>query len=54
MKFFKSKILSFGSARFKKDLKEVINKVLMERLTLFELNNLNLDSDEGPKKVLQP
>jgi hypothetical protein len=49
-----SKILSFGSARFKKDLKEVINKVLMERLTLFELNNLNLDSDEGPKKVLQP
>ena len=49
-----SKILSFGSARFKKDLKEVINKVIMNRMTLTELDNLNLDSEEGPKKVLKP
>ena len=49
-----SKILSFGSARFKRDLKDVIDKVLMKRLTLFELDNLNLDGDDGPKKVLKP
>ena len=49
-----SKILSFGSARFKKDLKAVIDKVLMKRMTLFELNSVNLDGEEGPKKVLKP
>ena len=49
-----SKILSFGMARFKKDLKAVIDKVLMKRMTLFELNNVNLDGEEGPKKVLKP
>ena len=49
-----SKILSFGMARFKKDLKIVINKVLMERMTMTELDNLNLDGEEGPKKVLKP
>ncbi len=50
----RSKILSFGSARFKKDLKVVIDKVLMERMTLTELDNLDLDGEDGPKKVLQP
>ena len=50
----RSKILSFGSAKFKRDLKVVIDKVLMERLTLSELNNLDLDGEEGPKKVLKP
>lgn len=50
----RSKIISFGSARFKKDLREVIDKVLMERLTLTELDALDLDGDEGPKKVLKP
>lgn len=49
-----SKILSFGMARFKKDLKAVIDKVLMNRMTLTELDNLNLDGEEGPKKVLKP
>ena len=50
-----SRIISFGSARFKQDLKEVINKVLMERLTLSELNNLKLDEEEpDAKKVLKP
>ena len=34
--------------------KEIIDKVLMERLTLTELDNLDLDGDEGPKKVLKP
>ena len=51
----RSKIISFGSARFKQDLKKVINKVLMERLTLYELNNLNLDEEEPEtKKVMKP
>ena len=49
---FKNNVVA--SSRFKKDLKVVINKVLMERMTLTELDNLNLDSEEGPKKVLKP
>ena len=50
----KSKVISFNSARFKTDLKEVMNKVLMKRMTLFELSNLNLDSESAQKKVLKP
>jgi hypothetical protein len=49
-----SKVLSFGMARFKKDLRVVIDKVIMKRMTLFELKNINLDDEEGPKKVLRP
>ena len=50
----RSKILSFGSATFKKDLKVIMEKVLFERLTIFELDNLVLDNDNGPKKELRP
>lgn len=50
----KSSLISFNSARFKRELKEIIDRVLMERLTLTELDNLDLDGDEGPKKVLRP
>jgi hypothetical protein len=49
----RSKILSFGSASFKKDLKVVIEKVLFERLTITELDNLKLEDDDNPKKVLK-
>jgi hypothetical protein len=50
----KSKVISFNSARFKTALKEVMNKVLMKRMTLFELSNLNLDGESAQKKVLKP
>lgn len=50
----RSKIVSFGSATFKKDLKVIVNKVLFDRLTIFELDNLVLDEDSGPKKELRP
>lgn len=50
----KSKILSFGSATFKKDLKVIMDKVIFGKLTIFELDNLVLDEDNGPKKELRP
>ena len=49
----RSKILSFGSATFKKDLKVILDKVLFERLTITELDSLVLE-DSGPKKELRP
>lgn len=50
----RSKVLSFGAMSFKKDLKALIEKVLMERMTLTELENLSLEDDTGPKKVFRP
>ena len=50
----RSKVLSFGAIAFKKDLKQLMDKVLMERMTLTELDNISLDSDDGPKKVFRP
>ncbi len=51
----RGKVISFGSINFKKDLKAVIDKVLMQRLTITELENINLDEEEiGVKKVLKP
>lgn len=49
----RSKVVSFGSATFKKDLKVIIDKVLMDRLTITELDNLVLEEDSGPKKELR-
>lgn len=49
-----SKVVSFGSATFKKDLKVIIDKVLKDRLTITELDNLVLEEDSGPKKELRP
>ena len=50
----RSKILSFGSATFKKNLKVILDKVLFERLTITELDSLVLEEDSGPKKELRP
>lgn len=49
----KGKVLSFGSAAFKRDLKGIIDKVLFERLTITELDNLVLEDNEDPEKVLK-
>lgn len=49
----RGKIISFGSMAFKKDLKVIIEKVLFERLTITELDNLVLDDEDNPKKVLK-
>lgn len=49
----RSKVLSFSAMEFKKDLKEFINKVLIERMTLTELDNLELDDNVESKKVLK-
>lgn len=50
----RSNIVSFGSVSFKKDLKSVIDKVIMERMTLSELDNFDLDECVPFKKVLKP
>ena len=50
----RSKILTFGWARFKSDLKVIMEKVLFERLTITELDNLVLEENDGPKKELRP
>lgn len=49
----RSKIVSFGGATLKKDLKVIMEKVFFERLTITELDNLILE-DEETKKVLRP
>lgn len=49
----RNKVLSFSAMEFKKDLKEFINKVLIERMTLTELDSLELDDIVESKKVLK-
>ena len=48
-----SNIRTIGSAIFKKDLKVIIDKVLLQRMTLSELNNINFDEEEVVRKVLK-
>ena len=47
----RSKVLSFGSNIFKNDLKNLVKKVLFERMTITELDRLLLE-DEEPAMVL--
>ncbi len=51
----RNKVISFSSMNFKKALKAIIEKILMQRLTITELDNINLLEEEpGAKKVLRP
>ncbi len=49
----RSKVLSFSAMEFKKDLKEFINKVLIDRMTLTELDNISLEESKEYKKELK-